>query len=637
MKDFDTWSVESSRNLYGVDNWGDEYFSINSRGEASVFPSGKSGPEISLKELCLKLQQEGLEPPFLLRFNDILEHRLKRISSAFQLAMNDRNYSGSYIPAYPIKVNQQKQVVEALQKAGQSLSIGLEAGSKPEMVAVMAMHRAKDSLILCNGYKDRDYLNLALMAKKVGRRPIVVIEKFSELENIISLIEDSKVEIELGLRLRVSGKGSGRWENSGGDRAKFGLTVSETLKALSFLKGHNREHLLSLLHFHVGSQITRISSLREALKEAAQVYIQLNKCCPSLKILDIGGGLGVDYDGSKSAFASSMNYSVEEYARDVVRVLDETCEKSSAPVPDIITEAGRATSAHHSILLFNVLGVANRFDPEINTEEVAKLAGAPEVRSLVSLFDKLSLKNCQETLHDAIRLRNDVLAKFSLGQLSIEDRAHADDCFWALLSKLANIASELSYIPEDLQLLPNKLSDTYFCNLSIFQSLPDHWAIDQVFPVMPIDRHTERPTRKVILGDITCDSDGQINKFPDLRDVSPFLPAHSLKPEENYFFAAYLLGAYQEILGDLHNLFGDTNAVHLQLSSSGEIEISEYIKGDSVSDVLNYVGYKREAIEEAWSTSLKQSLSEGQLQQQEAKSLHKKYIELLSSYTYLSQ
>ena len=635
MNDIDRWTSEKSKSLYGIENWGADYFSINEEGNITVSPDGPDGPKVDLYHLVEAVRDRSIEVPLLVRFNGILRHRIRTIYKAFTNAIEEHNYKGRFLPAYPIKVNQQRHIVDVIRQVGQEVSMGIEVGSKPELLAALPLHDNPDALLLCNGYKDEEYIEFALMSTKVGRRPVIIIEKQSELNLVLSVAKRLGVEPQVGFRLRLSGKGAGRWERSGGDRAKFGLTIGETLQCFNELKRREMLSSIRLLHFHIGSQLTSISALKEALKEGVQVYVQLRRQCPNLNYFDVGGGLGVDYDGSKTNFASSMNYTLDEYARDIVWTIEDVCRRGDVPHPDIITESGRATVAHHSVLVFNVLGIANTFDRPCSPEEIIRNAEEVTVKTMAQLLLDVTPKNCQETLHDAMALRGDMLQQFNLGHMKIEDRARGDDVYWTLLNTIAKVSKELHYIPEDLEALPSILTDTYFCNLSVFQSIPDSWAIQQIFPITPVHRLNEEPTRPVVLADITCDSDGKIDRFADLRDVKRYLPAHTLRPGEPYYFAAFLVGAYQEILGDLHNLFGDTNAVHVEVSPDGRIEFSNIVMGDNVRDVLRYVQYEREDLFERWRNSLEQAVSRGALTAAESGEMFKKYASAFEGYTYL--
>lgn len=635
MKSLETWTTDKSKDLYGINNWGENYFGVNDKGHMCVFPHGPNKASVSLYELVQAVHERDIKLPVLFRFNDILRHRVRCMFKAFQDAMQEHGYNGNYYPAYPIKVNQQHHIVQVLTTVGKEFNMNLEVGSKPELIAVLGLTPTSQSLILCNGYKDEEYIELALMAKKVGRRPVIILEKLTELDLVLSVSERVGVEPELGLRLRVSGRGAGRWENSGGDRAKFGLTISEILYCIQTLEQMNKVHLISLLHFHIGSQLTAISSLRNGLKEAAQVYAQLSKRCPNLSYIDIGGGLAVDYDGSKTNFESSMNYTTEEYARDVVWILDDVCTQARVKHPNIVTESGRATVAYHSVLVFDVLGIANTFSDPCDPKEIIEQSKQLNVQNMAYLLLELTPKNCQETIHDAMELRSDILQQFSLGVLSIEDRALADKCFWAVLRTACEVSKELHYVPNDVEDLAGLLTDTYYCNLSVFQSMPDSWAIEQIFPITPVHRLHEEPKRRVVLADITCDSDGKIDRFADLRDVKHYLPAHELRQGEGYYFATYLVGAYQEILGDLHNLFGDTNAVHVDVSEDGNFQLTNVVFGDTIRDVLRYVQYEKDDLCERWRTGLEQAVSNKMISAVESASIFRRYAEAFQGYTYL--
>lgn len=636
MNDIDAWTIEKSSMLYGIHNWGTPYFSINAQGHISVTPDGNGGPSVDLYDLVQAVKDRGIQLPVLFRFNGILRHRVRTIHDAFNNAIREEKYQGKYFLAYPIKVNQQRHIVDVLRGAGNEFSMGLEVGSKPELIAVLALQDNPDALLLCNGYKDASYVELALMSKKAGRRPIITIEKYSELELVLECASRLGVEPEIGFRLRSAGKGAGRWERSGGDRAKFGLTMAEILEAVQELEKRNMLHIVKLLHTHIGSQLTSITALRSILKELTQVYVQLRKRCPELNFIDIGGGLAVDYDGSRTTFESSMNYSVEEYARDVIWVIGDICQQAGVPDPNIVTESGRATVAHHSLLVFNVLGIANSFSNPCNGRDILEKSKNPTVHLMAHLLLDLTPKNCQESLHDAISLRTDMLQQFNLGLMSIEDRALGDECYWAVLHAISKMTGELPYVPEDLERLPSLLSDTYFCNFSVFQSLPDLWAIQQIFPITPVHRLNEEPTRPVVLADITCDSDGKIDRFADLRDVKRHLQVHDLKANEDYYFAAFLIGAYQEILGDLHNLFGDTNTVHVEVTENGKFEIPRVILGDNVREVLRYVQYDKEDLCQRWRSALEQAVSEGTLPPNESGDMFNKYSQAFEGYTYLT-
>lgn len=635
MNEIAHWTIQNSRNLYGIENWGAGYFDINEQGHICVRPDPRVDQSIDLYELVNSVRERAIHTPVLFRFNGILRHRIRAIYDAFMEAIKEHGYRGSYFPAYPIKVNQQRPIVDVIRHAGDEFTMGLEVGSKTELLAVMGLNNNYSGLLLCNGYKDRSYIELALMAKKVGRRSLIVIEKLSELPLVLEVAKRLNVEPEVGLRLKLAGKGEGRWERSGGDRAKFGLTIGEVLDSVHILQANNKLDALKLLHFHAGSQLTAISALSSSLKEACQVYVQLKRRCPSLEYLDVGGGLGVDYDGSKTRFASSMNYTVEEYARDIVWVIQEICEAAKVEHPHIITESGRATVAYHSVLVFDVLGIANTFQRDCDPDTIIASTEQPTVLNLANLLKEVSPKNCQEALHDAVSLRADMLQKFNLGLMTIEERAMGEQCYWAVLRSICKHSQALHYVPEDLERLPSILTDTYFCNFSIFQSLPDCWAIQQIFPITPLHRLDEEPTVPVVLADITCDSDGTIDRFPDLRDVKRHLQAHPLKDGDPYYFVTFLVGAYQETLGDMHNLFGDTNVVHIELDEGGDVDLSTVVTGDTTGTVLRYVEYERSHLCEGWRGALEKAVSKKMISAIECGEMFRSYQRAFDGYTYL--
>ena len=626
------WDVTKSAQLYGVDTWGEGYFAVNADGQVMVRPD-RNGSAINLYEVVRSLNQRGITSPVLLRFDGIMRDRVKRLNEAFYKAKEESEYQGTYYGMYPVKVNQQRHVVDTIRKAGQSFMLGLEVGSKPELIAVLAIHDTPGALLLCNGYKDTEYIELALLARKIGRRSIVIVEQLYELEQTLEIAARLGVEPELGIRMKPVSKGSGRWEASGGDKAKFGLTTTEIVQAIDQLKSRGKQDCLKLLHYHVGSQITSIAAIKKVLREATRMYTEIAALCPSLCFMDVGGGLAVDYDGSRTNFQSSMNYSVEEYARDVVYAMKQACDAAGVPHGNIITESGRALSAHHSVLVFQVI------DSSPMLEAVAVLGTPPSdhecLRDLKELYNNVSVKNCHEALHDALSLRDEIVERFIQGDMSLAERAYADNCFWHLIAKIRKEAAGLKFMPEDIEKLDEQLRDTYFCNFSLFQSMPDSWAIDQLFPIMPIHRLKEQPARRGILCDMTCDSDGQIDRFVDLKDVKPYLPLHPLKPGESYFLGTFLVGAYQEILGDLHNLFGDTNAVHVDLDDAGQVTFTQVVEGDTVREALAYVQYEPQDLFERLRLAIEKALRESALSNEDAAKIQKRYREALEGYTYL--
>ncbi|MDR2337475.1 MAG: biosynthetic arginine decarboxylase [Deltaproteobacteria bacterium] len=636
MTELEKWNSQRSENLYEIKNWGAGYFGINQEGHVLVYPHGQTYPAVDLYDIVQSAIEREIQLPILLRFNDILRHRIQVIQAAFKNAIAEYEYQSSFFHVYPLKVNQQAGIVKVISQVDQDFNIGLEVGSKTELLAAMGVQENKNALLLCNGYKDREFIELALISCKLCRRVILIVEKLSELKQILELANDLKVTPEIGFRIRISGKGSGRWVKSGGDRAKFGLTINEVLWGVEELEHCGMQSALKLIHFHLGSQLTTISNLRVALKEAMQIYVQLKKRCVELSFLDIGGGLGVDYDGSKTNFESSMNYTTEEYARDVVWTIDEVCRSSQTNPPHIIIESGRATVAYHSVLIFNVLGIANTFPTVCNPQEIIAKTKNHNLKELSELFLGLTPKNCQETLNDALELRSEIMQQFNMGLISIEDRARTDQCFWSLLHAITEVAKKLNFVPEDIQELPSLLTDTYFCNFSVFQSIADSWAIKQLFPVIPIHRLNEEPLKKVTLADITCDSDGKIDRFVDVRDVKSYLPVHELRANDPYYLGAFLVGAYQETLGDLHNLFGDTNAIHIEVTPAGRVDIVNVVNGDTMREVLRYVQYDKEILCSRWRSAIEQAVSEKKITAIESAQIFKIYHQAFEHSTYLN-
>ena len=630
----DRWTTTDASELYEVPRWGKGYFSVNRRGHVAVHPTRDPNLAIDLKELVDRLQLRGLDLPILVRFNGILKDRLREIHDAFAQAIKEHDYRGRYVCVYPIKVNQQRHVVEQVIHYGRAYGFGLEAGSKPEMLAVVAMTDA-DTPIICNGFKDAEFIEMAMLAQKMGRKVIPVVEKYTELGLILKYAEKVGVRPQIGMRIKLAARGSGRWQSSGGWRSKFGLTVSEILHAVDELKQRGMLDCFKLLHFHLGSQITNIRHVKTAVTEAARAYADLAKRGAGLEYLDVGGGLGVDYDGSQTNFESSVNYSLSEYAADVVHHVQAVCEEAAVPHPTIISESGRAVAAYHACLVFGVLGVAGQGNGEENLLELPPDAEQP-LHDLVDTYKGVTARNVLESFHDAQQAMDVAMTLFSTGYLSLDQRARAENLFWAICRKIKRLTEQLDYVPEELEGLDTLLSDTYFCNFSLFQSMPDSWAIKQLFPVMPIHRLDERPTRHAVLGDITCDSDGKIDQFIDRRDVKRTLRLHPFNGQP-YYLAAFLIGAYQEILGDLHNLFGDTNTVHVDLTPQGEVVIEAMIKGDTVREVLDYVEFEPSDLITRLQTAVETAVRENRLTHQEAGRFLKFYEEALNGYTYLEE
>jgi arginine decarboxylase len=630
----DRWTTTDASELYEVPRWGKGYFSINDRGHLQVHPSKDPAQAIDMVELIERLQMRGLDLPILLRFNGILKDRLREINDVFVQAIKDHDYKGRYICVYPIKVNQQRHVVEQVINYGKVYGFGLEAGSKPEMLAVVAMTDA-DTPIICNGFKDAEFIEMAMLAQKVGRNVIPVVEKYTELAMILKYAEKVGVRPQIGMRIKLAARGSGRWQSSGGWRSKFGLTVSEILHAVDELKSRDMLDCFKLLHFHLGSQITNIRHVKTAVTEAARAYVDLVKRGAGLEFLDIGGGLGVDYDGSQTNFESSVNYSLNEYAADVVHHMQAVCEEASVAHPTIISESGRAVAAYHACLVFGTLGVAGQGNGEEGLLDIPSDSEQP-LHDLVDTHKGVTARNALESFHDAQQAMDVAMTLFSTGYLSLDQRAWAENLFWAICKKIKRLTEQLEFVPEELEGLDTLLSDTYFCNFSLFQSMPDSWAIKQLFPVMPIHRLDQRPSRYAVLGDITCDSDGKIDQFIDRRDVKRTLKLHQFDGQP-YYLAAFLIGAYQEILGDLHNLFGDTNTVHVDLSPSGEVVIEAMVKGDTVREVLDYVEFEPSDLITRLQTAVENAVRENRLSHQEAGRFLKFYEEALNGYTYLEE
>ena len=628
------WTVRDSLELYNVSNWGDGFFGINAEGNVAVQPRGDDRPSVDLLELTRNLTRRGLRTPLLVRFSDILAERVQGIADAFQGAMAAYGYAGEYRGVYPIKVNQQRHVVEEIIAHGAAARVGLEAGSKPELLVALALLDTPGALIVCNGYKDRAYVELALLAQKLGRTPIVVIDRFHEIDLVVKTARELGIRPHLGVRARLTTKGAGKWVESTGPRSKFGLSALEIVNAVERLRAEDMLDCLELLHFHIGSQITAIRAHKDALAEAARIFVGLHQMGARPHTVDVGGGLGVDYDGSRTNFHSSMNYSVQEYANDVVASLQEPCDEAKVPHPAIVTEAGRAMVAHHSVLVFDVLGVH-----EVRSSEPPQPVEDGDhkvLRELSEIWRSTSQKNVQESYHDLLQLREEAATLFSLGYLDLGERARAEQLFWSCCGKIRRVVQELPYVPEDLEDLEQGLADTYYGNLSVFQSVPDHWAVKQLFPVMPIHRLDEEPTRRGVFADLTCDSDGKIDRFIDQRDVKNVLELHSYTGAP-YYIGVFLVGAYQEILGDLHNLFGDTDAVHVRLEDDGSYSVDHVVEGDTVDDVLHYVQYERRALIEKVRRTVETALRRGDITIEESARLRRRYQQGLGEYTYLSR
>lgn len=626
------WRVEDSNELYNVSGWGLKYFSINDKGHVTVTPKEGSA-SVDIKEVLDELQVRDVTAPVLLRFPDILDNRIEKISNCFHTAAEEYGYKANNYIIYPIKVNQMRPVVEEIVSHGRKFNIGLEAGSKPELHAVLATGIADDSLIICNGYKDESFIELALLAQKMGRRIFLVVEKLNELKLIADVSRRIGIEPNVGIRIKLASSGSGKWETSGGDQSKFGLNSSELLQAIDILKKNRLESSLKLIHFHIGSQVTKIRRIKTALREAMQFYVQLSKMGFSLEFVDIGGGLGVDYDGTRSSTSeSSMNYSIQEYANDAISALVDVCEKNNLRQPNIITESGRSLAAHHSVLVFEVIGTTSQ--PAWKDNEEISPEDHELARELYDIWDKLNQARLLESWHDALQIREEALDLFSLGMLDLRTRAQVEKLFWSIAREVNDLVKNQKHVPEEFKKITKMIPDKYFCNFSLFQSLTDSWAIDQVFPIMPISRLDERPSLTCTIQDITCDSDGKISNFITNHGTASALPVHNVKPGEPYYLGVFLVGAYQEILGDMHNLFGDTNAVHISVYKD-HYEIDRVIEGETVADVLDYVQYNPKRLArnvEIWVTA---SMKAGRINPEEGREFLSNYRSGLYGYTYL--
>ena len=627
------WRIEDSAELYNITGWGLKYFSINDNGHVQVTPR-EGCASVDLKELMDELQIRDITAPVLLRFPDILDNRIEKISRCFRQAAEEYKYGAQNFIIYPIKVNQMRQVVDEIVSHGKKFNIGLEAGSKPELHAVLATNIDEHNLIICNGYKDENYVELALLAQKMGRRIFLVVEKLNELHLIARLAKRIGVRPNIGIRIKLSSSGSGKWEESGGDHSKFGLNSSELLEAVDALAKYKMEDCLKLIHFHIGSQITKIRRIKNALREATQFYVQLTKMGFSIDFIDIGGGLGVDYDGTRSsASENSMNYSIQEYANDAISAIVDACEKNGLKQPNVITESGRTLSAHHSILIIETLETTQL--PVWNDNEEVSDSDHELARELYQIWDRLGQQSLLESWHDALQIREEALDRFSLGMLDLHTRAQIEKLFWSVAREANDIAKTMKHVPEELR-ISKMLPDKYFCNFSLFQSLPDSWAIDQMFPIMPISRLDEKPTRTATIQDVTCDSDGKINCFISSHGFSNALPIHPIKNGESYYLGVFLVGAYQEILGDMHNLFGDTNTVHVSVHKDG-YEIEQIIDGETVAEVLDYVQYNPKKLVRNVETWVTRSMKSGKITPEEGREFLSNYRSGLYGYTYLEK
>lgn len=628
------WNIDNSRDHYLINRWGRPYFDINHKGNLTCKPDPGQAQVIDIKALIDDLHARGIETPVVIRFNEILKSRIATISKAFAKSITDYKYKNRYRPAMPIKVNQQKHVVEEQVASGKEFGLGLECGSKPELLVAIALLGGTDELLICNGYKDREYIELALWAQRLGLNPHIVVDRFEELDLILKISKEIGVNPNIGMRAKLSAKGTGKWEASSGDRSKFGLTTRELVHAVDILKDAGKLDCLKLLHYHIGSQITAIRAVKSSLREAAHTYCNLMELgAKNIQIVDVGGGLAVDYDGSQTNFHASMNYSTQEYANDVVSTLMDIMDERQCPHPMIVSESGRALVAHHSALIFNVLGTSQM------AGQYAKLIKPNEddhaiLHQMYEAYTSITKKNVQEIYNDAVAAKEESVTLYSHGVLDLTEKAQLDDFFWAILEKIQKLIALLSFVPEDLRDLGKKMADTYFCNFSLFQSLPDSWAIDHLFPITPIHRLNEEPTREAVLADLTCDSDGKIDQFIDLEDVRDTIRLHELD-DKPYYLGAFLVGAYQETLGDLHNLFGDTHVVHVSLDAKGKCKLENIVQGDTVEEVLSYVEYDRKELTKSVHKLTENAVDSERITLKESASFMRQYKDGLAGYTYL--
>jgi len=624
-----SWTIDDSRDLYNIEGWGVGYFDINERGHVTVHPTKDPARGLDLYELAMDLDAQGVTLPLLLRFSDILQARIETLTERFRAAIEEFEYEGNYTTVYPIKVNQQRHVVEEILAFGGRCGVGLEVGSKPELQAALALSERTDHMIVCNGYKDEEYIRLALMGQKLGHTVLIVLEKINEVDILLRVAEEMNILPTAGVRIKLSTAGVGRWSESAGEKSKFGLNASQLIRLLDKLHAAGRLDVLKMVHFHMGSQIPDIRNIKLAMSEVARFYVELRQLGVDIEYVDVGGGLGVDYDGTRSTSPASVNYSIQEYANDIIYTLGEACRENDVPMPNVISESGRALTAHHALLLVNVIDVETQIEevPEEVDEEAHSL-----VHELLATYHDLGERSVREIYHDASFAKEQMRIHFNSGVMSLRDRAQAERIHLAIMNRVAAMAALDPEEYEDIiPELDSALIDRYFCNFSLFQSLPDSWAIDQIFPIMPIHRLDEEPTRRGTLQDVTCDSDGKIDFFMGGRNPKPSLELHPIRPGEPYVLGIFLTGAYQEILGDLHNLFGDTNAVHIRLTDNG-YEVGDLVHGDTITEVLNYVQYDVPLL----ATTFRRKVQNARhLTRTEANAFIADYMAGLEGYTYL--
>jgi arginine decarboxylase len=632
----ETWDIPSAIALYNIDRWGTGYFTINGSGNVQVMPTQAYGQAIDLMDVIGEARDRGMAFPLVIRFHDLLRHRVETINRAFQSAIAEANFQNVYKGVFPIKVNQLREVVEEIMDAGRPFNFGLEAGSKPELIAALAVHRDPDSLIICNGYKDPTFIQNALLGRKLGKQVIMVVEKLEEVRQILQVSREMNVMPLMGLRVRLQSKGSGKWATSGGENAKFGLSTADLVAASNYLKSEGMAESLVLVHFHVGSQVTDIGVIKRAVREAARFYAKLSKMGHPMQFVDVGGGLGVDYDGSRTAFDSSMNYTLQEYARDVVYNIIDVCESEKVPHPTIVSESGRAIVAHHSVLVVEAFGSIEKCSADLALE--IRETDPKLLHEMVETQKALSKQNRMEVLHDAQQIKEQCQSMFELGLLELESKAKIEIIYWQIAQSVVELCSGMRYVPDEVKELETSLGDQYLCNFSVFQSLLDHWALGQLFPIMPVHHLEQPPDRNGTLVDITCDSDGKVSKFIDLQDVKETLPLHRISPGEPYYLGFFLMGAYQDIMGDLHNLFGRVNEVHVFLDEDEDSGwyIEEVIEGSTVGSVLSMTQWDQHELIRLVKAQVDAAIKSNRLKPNEAMRLLSEYERGLKGYTYLN-
>ncbi len=632
------WTSEDSLNTYQIPRWGEGYFGINNSGNLCVYPDkNPAGPIMNIKDIIDEVKKEGLEFPIVFRFHDILRSQVKKLNETFNETIKEANFQGEYCGVYPIKVNQLREVIEEITDIGMDYRYGLEAGSKPELLTVLAYNKNPRSLTILNGYKDREYIELALLGRQIGRDVIIVVEKLSEIHTIMSVAAEMNVEPVIGVRAKLSTKAGGKWSESSGDFAKFGLSVPEILDLIQLLKDEDKLHWLKLFHFHVGSQIPDIRMIKECLTEGARIYTNLRELGAPIEYFDVGGGVGINYDGTMSNSSSSTNYTLDDYIGDVVYILKDICDLNNTPHPNIVSETGRAIAAHHSCVITNVFGKINLTDKRVvdtTPNDKDKLI----IKKIKALSTELNEKNYQDIYNDACIIKDEAISGFKLGLINLTERSIVESLYWNICNRIIEMTQDEEYVPDEIRSLKSVLADKYLCNFSLFQSAPDAWAIDQILPIVPITRLNEQPTNECTLADITCDSDGKINHFLGSDGNRSTLPVHDLKDKEEYYLGLFLTGAYQDIMGDMHNLFGRLNEVHVYCDDEDPTDfyIEEIIKGNSASDVLEIMQYNSKEMCKIIKVDVDKKIKEGKIKPRRGVKLTDFYEKSITGYTYLS-